>query len=69
MKNRETPCRLSRSHIYRPTGLKIGQNICLDKISDKFEFGSPRGHNEFGLPGVIKLNISQNVLFDKMSEG
>ena len=34
------PCVLSRGHIFRPIVMKLGQNVCLDEISDKFEIGS-----------------------------
>ena len=35
------PCGHSRGHISYSIHLKFGQNVCLDEISDKFEFGSP----------------------------
>ena len=35
------PCGHSRSHISSSIDMKFGQNVCLDKISDEFEFGSP----------------------------
>ena len=31
----------SRSHNSCSFGLKIGKNVCLSKISDQLEFGSP----------------------------
>ena len=37
----EIPCWHSRSHMYSPTDWKIGQNVGLDKIPNKSEFGSP----------------------------
>ena len=30
-------CVLSRSHIFSLIIIKLGQNVCLDKISDEFE--------------------------------
>ena len=35
------PCGHSRDHISCSMDLKFGQNLCLDKIWDKLEFGSP----------------------------
>ena len=35
----EKPCEHSRGHIYGPIIMKVGQNVCPDKISDKFENG------------------------------
>ena len=36
----EKPCVCSRVHIFRPITMKLGQNVCLDEISDEFETGS-----------------------------
>ena len=36
----EKPCVRSRDHIFSLIIMKIGQNVCLDVISDKFENGS-----------------------------
>ena len=36
----EKPCVCSRSHILSPIFMKLGQNVCLDKISDEFKNGS-----------------------------
>ena len=36
----EKPCVRSRGHIVSPIIMKLGQNVCLDEISDKFEKGS-----------------------------
>ena len=33
-------CVCSRGHIFSPIIMKLGQNVCLDKISDTFENGS-----------------------------
>ena len=33
------PCIRSRGHIFSPIIMKLGQNVCLDVISDKFENG------------------------------
>ena len=34
------PCVRSRSHIFSRILMKVGQNVCLDDISDRFENGS-----------------------------
>ena len=36
----EKPCVRSRGHIISPILKKLGQNVCLDKISDEFKIGS-----------------------------
>ena len=36
----EKPCVRSRDHIFSPIIMKLGQNVCLDEISDAFENGS-----------------------------
>ena len=36
----EKPCVHSKGHIFSPLIMKLGQNVCLDEISDKFEHGS-----------------------------
>ena len=35
----EKPCVRSRSHIFSPIIMKLGQNVCLDEISDEFKNG------------------------------
>ena len=35
------PCGHSRGHIFCSMVKKFGQNVCLDKISNNFIFGSP----------------------------
>ena len=34
------PCVRSRGHIFSRILMKVGQDVCLDDISDKFENGS-----------------------------
>ena len=34
------PCVHSRGHIFSPILMKLGQNVCLNKISDELEIGS-----------------------------
>ena len=41
-KKLEKPCVHCRSHIFSPIITKLGQNVCLDEIWDKFEGGSCR---------------------------
>ena len=33
----EKPCVHSRGHIFSPTFMKLGQNVCLVKMLDEFE--------------------------------
>ena len=33
----EKPCVRCRGHIFSPIIMKLGQNVCLDEISDEFE--------------------------------
>ena len=35
----EKPCVCSRGHIFSQILMKLSKNVCLDKISDKFEIG------------------------------
>ena len=41
----EKRCVRSRGHIFRPTFMKLGQNVCLDEISDMYENGSGQVKN------------------------
>ena len=36
----EKPCVSPRGYIFSPIIIKLGQNVCLDEISDKIENGS-----------------------------
>ena len=36
----EKPCVCSTGHIFSQMIMKLGQNICLDEISDEFKSGS-----------------------------
>ena len=36
----EKPCVRCRGHRFSPIIMKLGQNVCLDEISDEFENGS-----------------------------
>ena len=35
----DKPCVLSRGHIFSPIIMKLGQNVCHDEISHRFENG------------------------------
>ena len=43
----EKPCVRSRGHIFSGILMKVGQDVCLDDISDEFENGS-RGGQKLG---------------------
>ena len=36
----EKPCVRSRGHFFSPILMKLGQNVCLDKITNEFELAS-----------------------------
>ena len=44
----EKPCVRSRGNIFSPIILKLGQNVCLDEISDEYKkwimLGQKLGH-------------------------
>ena len=44
---KEIPCGHSRNHISCSIDFKIGQNVCLDEISDEFGF---RSHGVINYP-------------------
>ena len=41
----EKPCVYSGGHIFSQIIMKLGKNVCLNEISDKFEKGSCRLKN------------------------
>ena len=41
VRRQHLPCGHFRGHISCSIDLKVGQNVCLDKISDEFEFWPP----------------------------
>ena len=41
----EKPCVPARGHIFSPIILKLGENVCLDEISDDLENGSSQVKN------------------------
>ena len=79
---KETPCGHSRGHSFCSIDLKISQDVCLDKISDEFEFRSTGsktrspGQNKEITCGrsrghifcSIDLKTGQNVCLDAISE-
>ena len=49
-------CVRSRGHILSPIIMKVGQNVCLDEISDETENGSCRVTNK-----VTRSNLGQTL--------
>ena len=72
----EKPCVHSRGHIFSPIIMKLGQNVCLDEILDRFEMGQKlgqilekpcvRSRGHIFSPTIMKLG--QNVCLDKISD-
>ena len=54
----EKPCLHSRGQILNPMIMNLGQNVCLDKISDEYENGSCRVKHK-----VTKSNL--RITFQK----
>ena len=52
----EKPCVHSRGHIFSLILMNLGQNVCLDEISDKFEIGSCGVKNQ-----VTKSNLRKTL--------
>ena len=77
----EIPYVHSRGHIFSPIIMKLGQNVCLDKISDRFESGScwvkttslsqfsekPCVCSKSHIFSPIIMKLGQNVCLDKIS--
>ena len=77
----EKPCVRSRGHIFSRILMKVGQDVCLDDISDEFENGS-RGVKRspgqiLGKPCVrsrghifsrILMKVGQDVCLDDISD-
>ena len=73
-------CVHSRGHIFSQIIMKLGQNVCLDEISDKFEkghFGSktrslgqmlekPCVHSRGHIFSLITMKLGQDVYLDKI---
>ena len=78
------PCVRSRGHIFSPIPMKLGQNVCLNKISDKFEIGScgvknwvttigqilekPCVRTRGHIFSPILMKLGQNVCLDEISD-
>ena len=77
----EKPCVRSRGHIFSPIIMKLGQNICLDIISDGFENESchlqetrslgqilekPCIRSRGHIFSLIIMKLSQNVCLNKI---
>ena len=78
----EKPYVHSRGHIFIPIIMKLSQNVCLDKISDRFENGSCWVKSR-SLAQILEklcvcstshifspiiLKLGQNVCLDKISD-
>ena len=78
----EKPCVCSRCHIFSQVLVTFGPNVCLDKISDKFEIGScgaktrslgqilekPCVRSRGHIFSSILMKLCQNVCLDKISD-
>ena len=78
----EKPCALTRGHNFSLIIMKLGQNVCLDKISDKFENGScwvktrslclilekPCVRSRGHIISPIIMKLSQNICLDEFSD-
>ena len=79
----EKPCVPSRDHIFSPIIMKLGQNVCLDKISHEFENGSCRVKKTRSLGQILEkpcvrcrghifipiiLKLGENVCLDRISD-
>ena len=73
----EKPCVRSRGQIFIPIIIKLGQNVCLDEISDELKIGLVRSKTRSNLrkPCVrsrghifspIIMNFRQNVCLDEI---
>ena len=71
----EKPCVCFRGHIFGPIIMKLGENVCLDEISDGFENGScaaktrslgqilekPRVLSRSHIFSLVHMKFGQNV--------
>ena len=78
----EKPYVHSRGHIFSPIIMKLGQNVCLDEISDRFENGScwvktrslvqilekPCVCSRSHIFNPIIIKLGQNVCLDEISD-
>ena len=73
----EKPCVHPRGHIFSPIIMKLGQNVCLDKISDEFESWSCRSLGQIVEKPCVRarghifhqiiMKLGQNVCLDEIS--
>ena len=73
------PCVHSRGHIFSPFLIKLGQNVCLNKISDKVRnwvmwgqklsqiLEKPCVRSKGHIFSPILMKLGQNVCLDKIS--
>ena len=78
----EKPYVHSRGHIFSPIIMKLGQNVCFDEISDRFENGScwvktrslvqilekPCVYSRSHILRPIIMKLGQNVCLDEISD-
>ena len=78
----EKPCVRCKGHIFSTIIIKLGQNVCLDEISDKFDnwhVGSktrsagqmlekPLVRTRGQILTLIIIKLGQNVCLDKISD-
>ena len=65
----EKLCTCSRGHIFSPIIMKLGQNVCLDDISQQFQILEKpcvrsRGH----IFSPIIMKPGQNICLDRLSD-
>ena len=53
----EQPCVRSRGHIFSLIILKLGQNVCLDEISDEFEKMGHVGSKSRSLGQILQKTL------------
>ena len=78
----ENPYVYSRGHIFSPIIMKLGQNVCLDQVLDRFENGScwvktrslvqilekPCVCSRSHIFSLIIMKLGQNVCLDEISD-
>ena len=77
----EKPCVHFRGHIFSSIIMELGQNVCLDEISDEFENGlcrlknlrslgqileKPCVHSKGRIFSLIIIRLGENVCLDKI---
>ena len=78
----DKPCVRPRGHIFIPIIMKLGQNVCLDEMWDKFENGSCQVKTRLlgqilekpcvcfrgHIFSLIIMKLGQNVCLDEISD-